>query len=80
LLQAIQSTYAALEQEAKSEAKNLDAFEAQRNHDFEIKKAETFSKVAKGQKNIVMSGKSGETILSQIMDLSTGKEAPANKK
>lgn len=57
----------------------MDAFEAQRNHDFEIKKADVFTKVSKGQKNIVMSGKTGESLLSQIMDLSTGKEAPQKK-
>lgn len=45
-LQATRSKYAALIEEGKSEAKNLEAFEAQRKHQYEIQKAKVFNEFA----------------------------------
>ena len=41
-LQATRSQYGALLEEGRSEAKNLEAFEAQRRHDYEMNKAKVF--------------------------------------
>jgi hypothetical protein len=45
-----------------------------------MKKARVFNNVAKLQNNIVMSGKTGESILTSIMDLSAGKGSAPLKK
>lgn len=45
-LQATRSKYAALLEEGKSELKNLEAFEAQRRHNYEISKAKVFQELA----------------------------------
>jgi hypothetical protein len=58
-----------LTEEAKSEAKNLDAFDAQRRHQFEMKKADMFTKVASNQRNMVVSGEAGDSLLKQIINL-----------
>ena len=68
-LQATRSQYGALLEEGRSEAKNLEAFEAQRRHDYEMNKAKVFQEFAKLQNNIVLSGKQGDAMLSQILDL-----------
>ena len=55
-LQATRAQYGALKEEAASESKNLEAFDAQRAHQLEIRKADVYCKMAKVQKNIVVSG------------------------
>ncbi len=55
-LQATKAQYAALKEEARSEAQNLEAFDAQRAHQLELRKAEVYCRMAKVQKNIVVSG------------------------
>jgi regulator of protease activity HflC (stomatin/prohibitin superfamily) len=42
-----QSKYAALMEEGKAEAKNLEAFDAQRRYEFELNKAKAFQGLAK---------------------------------
>ena len=41
-LEATKSKYQALLEEGKSELKNLESFEAQRKHDYEVNKAAIF--------------------------------------
>jgi hypothetical protein len=59
-LQATKAQYAALAEEGRSEAQNLEAFDAQRRHEYELKKAEVYQALARSQKNIVVSGEAGE--------------------
>lgn len=68
-LQATKAKYGALAEEAKSEAQNLDAFDAQRRHQFEMKKATVFTSVASKQKNMVVSGKAGESFLNSVINI-----------
>ena len=69
-LQAIKAQYAALAEEGRSEAQNLDAFDAQRRHLYELKRAQVFEQLASRQKNIVVSGEAGESLLQQLIDVS----------
>ena len=69
-LLATKAQYAALSEEGRSEAKNLEAFEAQRRHAYEMNRAKVFEELALNQKNIVMSGKTGDAILHQLLDFS----------
>lgn len=62
-LAAQQSKNAALIEEGKSEYKNLEAFNEQRRHQYELKKAAVYQDLALKKKNIVMSGKAGEAML-----------------
>ncbi len=68
-VQGTRSKYAALIEEGKSELKNLEAFEAQRKHNYEINKAKVYMEMAQQQNNIVFSGKSGDALISQALDL-----------
>lgn len=63
-LQATRAKYAALVEEGKSELKNLEAFEAQRRHNYEMNKARAYGEFVQNQDNIVISGKSGDALIS----------------
>ncbi len=76
-LQATRSKYAALIEEGRSEAKNLEAFNAKRRHDYEMNKAKVYQDFASRQNNIVLSGKQGDALITQILDL--GLKEPAKK-
>lgn len=76
-LQATKAQYAALTEEGRAEQANLEAFDAQRRHDYEIAKAKVFEEFARNQKRIVVSGHSGDALLSQIINLNL--EAPAKQ-
>lgn len=80
-LQATKAQYAALAEEGRSEAQNLEAFDAQRRHEYELKKAEVYQTLARSQKNMVVSGEAGESLLAQLIDATNegGKKAPAKK-
>ena len=69
-LQSTKAIYAALAEEGKSELKNLEAFEASRRHQYEIRRAKVYEQLAVNQKNIVISGKSGDALINQIVSLS----------
>ena len=65
-----QSKYAALVAECNAEQSNLAAFEAQRQHEYEMKKAKAFEELGGGKKTkIVMSGSSGEALINKIFSL-----------
>ena len=65
-----QSKYAALVAECAAEAANVAAFDAQRQHDFELKKATAFNDLGGGKNTkIVMSGSSGEALINKIFSM-----------
>lgn len=70
-LQAKKAKSAALLEEGRSEQKNLDGFEAQRRHEFEMEKARVYDTLASNSRNIVMSGDSGESLINSIFDFSS---------
>lgn len=66
----VQAKYAALIQECKAEESNLEAINAEREHNFQLKKAEAFKKLSQGSNTqIVMSGSSGESLITKIFNL-----------
>ena len=69
-LAATRAQYSALAEEGRSEAQNLEAFDAQRRHEFEMKKAAVYQGFAMEQKNIVISGETGDSLLQSLIDLS----------
>ena len=65
-----QAFYSALVQECKAEETNLDAINAERQHSYELKKADAYKCLGAGSKTkIVMSGTSGENLINKIFDL-----------
>ena len=65
-----QSKYAALIAECDAEANNIAAFDAQRQHNYELKKAQAFKELGAGDKTkIVMSGSSGEALINKIFNM-----------
>lgn len=68
-LQATKARCIALLEEGRAEGKNLEGFDAQRQHDFEMKKAEVYQNLAKNNKNLVLSGDSGESIINSLFEL-----------
>lgn len=65
-----QSKYAALTAECDAESANIAAFDAQRQHEYELKKAGAFSALGGGNNaKIVMSGSSGEALINKIFSL-----------
>ena len=72
---AAKSKQVATLEEGKAESKNLDAFEAQRRHQYELHRARVFETLALSQKNIVFSGKSGEAMLQALLDNGEKKQA-----
>lgn len=79
-LQATRALYAALAEEGRAEGANLEAFDAQRRHEYEMKKAVVFEELAKSQRNIVVSGETGENIISQLISMSTDGSFDKKKK
>lgn len=62
--------YSALVQECEAENSNLGAINAQREHDYQMAKADAYNALSSGGKTqIVMSGSSGENLISKIFDL-----------
>jgi len=49
----------------------LEAFDAQRRHEYELKRAEVYQQLAARQKNIVISGDAGESLLQQLIDVTS---------
>ena len=62
-LQASRAQYAALAEEGKAEASNLEAFAAQRRHEYEMKRGRVFLELAAHKGNMVVSGETGEALL-----------------
>jgi hypothetical protein len=61
--------YQALVQECKAEESNLDAINAERQHAYEMRKAEAYEALGSGNKTkIVMSGTSGENLIDKIFN------------
>ena len=68
--QKTKAKYDALIQECEAEKANLVAIDAQRQHEYEMKKAEAYEQLSSGRSTkIVMSGSSGESLISKIFDL-----------
>ena len=64
------SKYQALQQECEAELSNLDAINAQREHQFQLNKASAYEALGAGRHTkIVMSGSSGEALIQKIFDL-----------
>ena len=74
-LQAKKATNTALILEGRSEQKNIAAFEAQRKHEFEMRKAQVFNDLASKSSKIVMSGKSAGEMMKNIFDVKDPRSA-----
>jgi len=68
-LQATKAQCHALMEEGRSEMKNLEGFDAQRQHRFEMAKAGVYQELAKNNRNLVLSGDSGESIINSLFEL-----------
>lgn len=67
--EATKSKCIAMLEEGRSEMKNLEGFDAQRKHEFEMNKAKVFEQLATNNKNIVISGDSGESIINTLFEV-----------
>lgn len=66
-LKDVTAKYQTLQQECAAEAENLGAIDAQRQHEYEMKKAEAYAELASGRNTqIVMSGASGQNMIDKI--------------
>lgn len=64
------SKYAALILECEAENANLQAINAQREHDYQMAKAQAYDNLCSGNNTqVVMSGSSGENMIQKIFDL-----------
>jgi hypothetical protein len=68
-LMATKAKCHALLEEGRSEMRNIEGFDAQRKHEFEMKKAQVFQDLAKDNKNLVISGDHGDAIISSLFEL-----------
>lgn len=63
----VKAKYTTLQQECAAEQENLAAIDAQRQHAYEMKKAEAYADLAAGRNTqIVMSGQSGQNMIDKI--------------
>lgn len=68
--QKVKAKYEALVQECEAEKANLVAIDAQRQHEYEMKKAEAYQELGQGRATkIVMSGSSGDQLINKIFEL-----------
>ena len=59
--------YPTLHNNSLAEQENLGAIDAQRQHNFELNKADAYAELARGhQTQIVMSGASGQNMIDKI--------------
>lgn len=75
-LQATRAQYAALAEEGKAEANSLDAFAAQRRHEYEMKRGRVYEQLAASQSNMVISGVTGDAILKELISRGDGEKQP----
>jgi len=69
-LEQNRAKYIALIAECDAEKPNLAAMDAQRQHNYEMKKAAAFEALGGGRNtNIVMSGSSGESLINKIFNM-----------
>lgn len=61
--------YQALIQECAAEQSNIEALNAQREHEYELAKGVAYGELSGGRTKIVMSGESGEQLIQKIFDL-----------
>lgn len=66
--EATKAKFAALIEEGKSEMKNLEGFEAQRRHDYEIAKAQAYNALSNNNKHMYLSGETGESLINSLFD------------
>lgn len=78
-LQATSAQYAALAEEGRAEANNLEAFAAQRRHEFEMQRGRVFEQLAGKSKNMVVSGATGDALLQQLINVSGDGERKSKK-
>ena len=65
-----EAQYQALAQECKAEEGNLDALNAERQHEYELRKARAYEALSAGKNTkMVMSGASGDNLIKKIFDL-----------
>jgi len=64
----LKAKYNALVLECEAEKTNLEAINAQREHEYQMKKASAYKDLSKGTQ-IVFSGSSGENLINKIFDL-----------
>ena len=65
-----QAKYQALVEECRAEDANLDAMNANREHSYQMAKAEAYQELGNGRNTkIVMSGSSGDSLIQKIFDL-----------
>jgi len=59
-----------LQQECAAESANLEAIDAQREHQYQLSKAAAYEALGAGKHTkIVMSGSNGEALINKIFDL-----------
>jgi hypothetical protein len=68
-LTATKARYGALLEEGRSEMKNLEGFDAQRRHEYEMKKARTYEVLASNSDCMVLSGGAGESLINSLFGL-----------
>ena len=68
-LMATKAKCHALLEEGRAEMRNIEGFDAQRKHEFEMTKAQVFQDLAKNNKNLVISGDHGDAIISSLFEL-----------
>ena len=73
-LQATRAQYDALLEEGRAEQKNLESFEVKRRHDYEVHKAMAYEKFSEKSKHVVISGQSGNQLLSTLLDFADEKK------
>ena len=68
-LEQAKAKYEALIQECQAEAENLNAINAQRQHNFEMNKAQAYEAMSSGSRTkMVMSGSAGESLIKKLFD------------
>lgn len=74
-LENVKAKYATLQAECSAESENLNAIDAQRQHDYEMRKAEAYKKLASNSETqIVMSGSSGQNMIDKIFNFDGKKQ------
>lgn len=65
----VQAQYQTLQQECAAEQENLAAIDAQREHEYQMNKAQAYADLANGRNTqIVMSGSAGQNMIDKIFN------------
>lgn len=74
-LENVKAKYITLEAECSAESENLGAIDAQRQHEYEMRKADAYKELASNSSTqIVMSGTSGQNMIDKIFNFDGAKK------